>query len=143
MIRDVLWKALFGFLSMRSGVLPALLLSVLFLAVGCGGGEPEDSVYVGPKSAKLAVDEMKETFDRGDSPHKERATRLWQAMRDNDVETAAREVMILRNAPTENMDEAMAVHHTYMTLQDQIARDAERGDPQAIAALNFLRGRRD
>ena len=131
-------KAVFGFLCLRIGVVLALVA-----LIGCGGGKQEESVFVGPKSAKLAVDEMKETFDRGSSPQKERAARLWQAMRDNDLETAAKEVVVLRNAPTDNMEEAMAVHHTYMALQDQLASDAERGDPQAIAALNFLRGRRD
>lgn len=116
----------------------------LIVSVGCGSNESE-SIYIGAKSAKQAVDDLKEEFSDSKPEYKKRADSLWSAVDKGDYETALKDAMYLNGQPAGSMskNEALSVHHTYMNLQEEIARNAERGDPAALNAMRMIRGRRD
>lgn len=128
-------------MSRWTGLGAALCLAA---SVGCGSKEP-DSMYIGAKSAKQAVDDLKEEFADSKPDYKKRADSLWNAVDKGDYETALNDAMYLNGQPAGSMskNEALSVHHTYMNLQEEIARNAERGDPAALNAMRMIRGRRD
>lgn len=120
-----------------------IALLVLFLGLiilqGCGGNEEEPLARV-PATIPESSKQIKKIFDAAPERVKIKSNELVRAYEDGKLEDAAGLILQLERDRELSFDQSMAIRNSRSTLEANLAKGVEAGDPEAIAAFNRLKG---
>jgi U3 small nucleolar RNA-associated protein 14 len=105
---------------------------------GCGMSEDERLART-PKNLSEAASELELVFADADSATKENAAIATQALRERNYDKAVVSIMYIRNQDNLTFEQGMILRNSMVTLQQDLIRAAEDGDPKAIKANVLLR----
>ena len=115
-------------------LLIGLLVGTLF---GCGMSEDERLART-PKNVLEAASQLESAFADADPATRENIGIATQALRDGQYDKAVVSIMHIRNQDNLTFEQGMILRNSMVTLQQDLVRAAEDGDPQAIKANALL-----
>ena len=125
------------YIFMKSLIYLIFLISVV-AASGCG--EKQDPLAVVPETIPQASAQLKRVFDQASPEIRQHTDRLIAAYDKGNLEEAAGMVLQLQENLNLNFDQQMAIRNSRGSLEKNLARGVESGDPKAIAAWRRLQG---
>lgn len=115
----------------------SLGLALLILAgISCGKREDDVVLATDPKQAASQLDTA---FSAANSQVKQSAVTASEALRRGEYEKAIVNLQVMRESQALTMEQGLAIHGTVVSLESQLIRGVEAGDPNAIRAYQLLR----
>lgn len=110
----------------------------LVILAGIGCGKTEDDVALA-KDPKQAASQLDTAFSAANSQVKQSAVTASEALRRGEYEKAIVNLQVMRDSQALTMEQGLAIHGTVVSLESQLIRGVEAGDPNAIRAYQLLR----
>ncbi|HNU52159.1 MAG TPA: hypothetical protein PKJ98_14815 [Verrucomicrobiota bacterium] len=114
-----------------------LCLAVWLLPIGCSKSS-EDDVRVA-RNPKEAASQLEAAFQESQAEIRESALAASEAMRQQRYEQAVVSLQTVKAQENVTFDQGMAIHSSMVTLESELIRAIESGDPNARRAYELLK----
>ena len=115
------------------------MVLLLVILSGCGG-EKKDPLAVVPETIPESSKQISRVFESAPPRIKTHTDKLIQAYESGNLEEAAGTIIMLQENRELDFDQQMTIRNARGTLEKNLARGVESGDPKAIAAWRRLQG---
>jgi hypothetical protein len=119
-----------------TGLATICSLALLMLVGGCGKKDADVSLARNPKEAAIQLDQA---FGNVDPQIRAPITVASEAMRTGDYEKAVMNLQLVKESNALNVQQGLAIHGSVLTMEAQVVRGVESGDPRAIRAYELLK----
>lgn len=114
-----------------------MLAGLILVTSSCGGGDGAGKLT--PKSPKDAASGLETAFSGASGEVSQTVSAAAGAMKSGDYEKAAVSLGTLRGAGNLSLDQGIALHSSMLSLEEQLIRGVEAGDPKARQAYEVMK----
>ncbi len=115
----------------------ATALCALALLTGCG--ESKDADPVKTQTPAQAGSQLEQAFQNANGAGKDSAKAAAEAMRQGEYEKAVVSLHTAKSAPNVSLEQGMAIQSSMISLEQNLIKAIERGDPNAQRAYDLLK----